>query len=751
MRCFLNRFLPSAATYTPRTYIAANRTNPIKFLWLCALFSSIVMPGIAQATDDLLVADFEQATYGNWKVTGNAFGNAPAKGTLPGQMQVDGFQGQGLVNSFIDGDDSVGSLTSPEFTIERPYIAFLIGGGKNPEKLALQLLVENKIVRSATGPNDTPGGTEKLEPQSWDVREFIGKNATLRIIDEAKGSWGHINVDHIVQTEVKPKGYLTNIEREVIASARFLHFPIKNGAAKRSVTLLVDGQVLVRNDIELADQEPDWWAPMDISSWSGKKLTVRVDKLHEDSKALQQIDVQPTLKDAQALYREDARGQFHFSPKRGWNNDPNGCVYYNGEYHLFFQHNPYGWGWGNMHWGHAVSKDLVHWEELGDKLLPDSMGPMFSGSAVVDWNNTSGFGTESKPPLVLIYTAAGNPTVQGIAYSTDGRNFTKYSENPVLPQITPGNRDPKVFWHQATKNWVMVLYVEWKSKHTVHFFTSSNLKEWELASISNGDAPGGGFLFECPDFFPLKIDDQSDRTKWVLLGANSEYAVGDFDGKKFTPDATRMRGHRGKGFYAAQSFSDEPKGRRVLIGWWQTETKGSPFNQSMTLPLELGLRQTDDGPRMTFQPVQELQALRAKTHRISIGEIAPGDKNPLDEIESDLLEIQVEFDVSQANEIVLNVRDVMVEYNCAKQELSVAGQRVAAPAVGGKQRLRIYCDRTGVEVFASEGLCYVPMPYNTRIENKKSFFEVRGGTAMIESLVVHELQSAWEQPAATQR
>ena len=201
------------------------------------------------------------------------------------------------------------------------------------------------------------------------------------------------------------------------------------------------------------------------------------------------MEISDKFKDADVLYREPLRGQFHFSPQRGWNNDPNGCVYYNGEYHLFFQHNPYGWSWGSMHWGHAVSRDLVHWEELGDKLLPDDMGPMFSGSAVVDWNNTSGFGRDGKPPLVLIYTAAGNPTVQGIAYSTDGRNFTKYSGNPVLQQITGGNRDPKVIWHEPTKNWVMVLYVTLEGgKHTVHFFTSANFAEWTLASITEGVA-----------------------------------------------------------------------------------------------------------------------------------------------------------------------------------------------------------------------------------------------------------------------
>jgi sucrose-6-phosphate hydrolase SacC (GH32 family) len=193
--------------------------------------------------------------------------------------------------------------------------------------------------------------------------------------------------------------------------------------------------------------------------------------LREDSTALARIEQSDAIKNIEDLYREPKRGLFHFSPKRGWNNDPNGCVYYNGEYHLFFQHNPYGWSWGNMHWGHAVSKDLVHWEEIGDVLLPDEMGPMFSGSAVVDSKNTSGFGKDGQAPLVLIYTAAGNPTVQGIAYSTDGRNFTKYSGNPVLGQVTGGNRDPKVIWDEANQRWVMVLYVAMRP--ALDFFTSA--------------------------------------------------------------------------------------------------------------------------------------------------------------------------------------------------------------------------------------------------------------------------------------
>jgi len=721
------------------------KSRSMKFLSLLLAASAVL--AASTMAEDLLIADFEGDTYAPWQVTGDAFGTAPARGTLPGQMNVEGFNGKGLVNSFHKGDDRTGTLTSPEFRIERQYLSFLIGGGMSEEKLALQLLVDGKAVRRATGPNDRPGGTEALAQGSWEVSEFSGKTATLRIIDEAKGGWGHINVDHIMQTDVKPKGpppLISNAERSLSASARYLHLPIKNGAPKRLVTLLVDGKAVVRNDIELADGTPDWWAPMEVREWKGKSLALRVDKLPEDSTALGSISQSDSLKDAENLYREPLRGQFHFSPRRGWNNDPNGMVFYNGEYHLFFQHNPYGWGWGNMHWGHAVSKDMVHWEELGDKLLPDAMGPMFSGSAVVDWNNTSGFGRDGKPPLVLIYTAAGIPTVQGIAYSTDGRTFTKYDGNPVLKQITGGNRDPKVMWHGPTKQWVMVLYIGLEGKHTVHFFTSPNLRDWTLASITEGTA-GTAFLFECPDFFELPVDGDASKKKWVLLGASSEYAVGTFDGTRFKAEQTKLPGHRGRGFYAPQTFSGIPEkdGRRIQVGWFQTETKGMPFNQSMTVPLELKLVSIGDGPRMTFTPVKELEALRAKTNSFEAMSLNPGDKNPLDAISAELTELRAEIEPGEASEIVFNIRDAMIIYEPKKQELSVNGQRAPAPLRDGKLRLTIYCDRTGLEVFASDGLCYLPMPFNTKPDNKRLFLETRGGAARVTSLQVHELRSAW--------
>ena len=245
------------------------------------------------------------------------------------------------------------------------------------------------------------------------------------------------------------------------------------------------------------------------------------------------------------------------------------------------------------------------------------------------------------------------------------------------------------------------------------------------------------------DFFELPVDGDASRKKWVLLGASSEYRIGLFDGKRFIPESPKVPGHRGKGFYAAQSFSDVPDGRRMFIGWWQTQTKGMAFNQSMTVPLELRLTQTGEGPRLTFTPAKELEVLRTRTHRFDPLPLGPGDKNPLDEIRAELIELRIEFEPGEAKEVVFNIRDVMVEYDAGKQELAVAGHRAPAPLRDGKQRLAIYCDRTGVEVFACDGLCYVPMPFNTRQENQRLFLEARGGKARVNALEVHELRSAW--------
>ena len=743
----------------------AESKMPMAKLFFTLHFSFLICGGALNlhAAEDLLLADFEGPNYGDWKVTGEAFGPGPARGTLPGQMHVDGFKGKGLVNSFFKGDGTTGTLTSPEFKIERKFISFLIGGGKDSAKTCMNLLIAGRAVRNATGPNGQPGGSETLAPESWDVSEFAGQSATIQILDQATGSWGHINVDHIVQTDRKPPQLLTDAKRELQITRRYLNLPIKNGAPKRKVTTLVDGRIEVKNDIELANATPDWWAFMDVSAWRGKTVTLQVDRLPEDSTALSAIEQSDSIKGAEDLYREPLRGQFHFSSRRGWNNDPNGLVYFNQEYHQFYQHNPYGWPWGNMHWGHAVSRDLVHWQELGDVLAPDDFGPMFSGSAVVDWNNTSGLGAEGQPPLVLIYTAAGNPTVQCIASSTDGRHFTKWSGNPVLKQITRDNRDPKVFWHAPTKQWVMTLYVELNKVHTIHFLSSPNLKDWTYLSRTEG-------FFECPDFFELPVDDsRSSRRKeakntnssaasesqsvltsaatrkWVLTAASSEYLVGSFDGKTFTPETPKLPGHRGRGFYAAQTFSDLPAndGRRIQIGWLQTETRGMPFNQSLSVPLELKLTATADGPRLTWTPVTELSALRAKSHHLGAVTLQPEGANPLAGVQAELVELRAEFAPGDATEVIFNVRGATIIYDAKKQELAVNNHRAPAPLRDARQRLILYADRASLEVFAADGLTYLPYPINLDPNNRSLAVSAKGGTAKFQSLEVHELKSSW--------
>ncbi len=319
----------------------------------------------------------------------------------------------------------------------------------------------------------------------------------------------------------------------------------------------------------------------------------------------------------------------------------------------------------------------------------------------------------------------------------------------MLAQVTGGNRDPKVMWHAPTQKWVMALYVELNGDHTIHFFTSSNLREWTLASVTAAGTKGkGGYLFECPDFFELAVDRDAKQEKWVLLAANTEYATGSFDGIRFRPEQSRLPGHCGRGFYAPQTFSDIPNrdGRRIQIGWFQAPTAGMPFNQSMTVPLELNLISAADGPRMTWAPIKELESLRAKSHRFGPMMLTPESANPLADLKAELVEIQAEFEPGDASEVALTVRGAVIAYDGKKRELAVNDLRAPAPLRDGKQRVTIYCDRIGLEIFASHGLTYVPIPYVPNADDLALAVRVKGGTARISELHVHELKSAWPAP-----
>jgi sucrose-6-phosphate hydrolase SacC (GH32 family) len=309
----------------------------------------------------------------------------------------------------------------------------------------------------------------------------------------------------------------------------------------------------------------------------------------------------------------------------------------------------------------------------------------------------------------------------------------------VVRQISPGNRDPKVTWYAPTQRWIMTLYVEWNKTNTIHFLSSPDLKQWSLMSQTAG-------FFECPDFFELPVDGDRANRKWVLTAGNSDYQIGSFDGTNFTAQTPKLQGQRGRGFYAAQTYSDiaPSDGRRIQIGWFQTPTPGMPFNQSMTLPMELKLTGTPEGPRLTWTPVQELVRLRGAAKELKAVALNPGDPNPFGDVKLELVELRAEFEPTEAREVSFNVRGATITYDATKQELAVNDLRAPAPLRQGRQRLVIYCDRMGLEVFASDGLTYIPMPFIPQADDLSIAVRAGGGTAKFTSLRLYELKSAWK-------
>ena len=659
-------------------------------------------------------------------------------------MEVTGFEGKGLVSSYYEGDDSTGTLTSPMFEIKRKYINFLIGGGKHPGQACINLLVDGKVARTATGPNNRPGGSEELSWSGWDVSKLIVRKAQIQIVDNRTGGWGHINVDHIIQSNNKVE-VITEKVCELLLRKKYLNFPVKNGAKKRLIHLIVDGKVTREFDIELAPNEPDFWVFLEIGAFKGKKATLRIDKYDPArTKGFDSVYQADTYIGEENVYREKLRPQLHFTSRRGWNNDSNGMVYYDGEYHLFYQHNPFGWNWGNMTWGHAVSTDMIHWTELGDAIHPDRLGTIFSGSAVVDVNNTAGFQTGDEKVIVCIYTSAGGtnpmskdqPFTQSIAYSNDrGRTFTVYEGNPILGHINGGNRDPKVIWHTPTAQWVMALYLD---DRDMAFFTSKDLKSWEFQSKIK-------CFHECPELFALPVDGDRNNGKWILYGGSGEYLIGNFDGTHFVSEEGPIPFHHGNCFYASQTFSDIPKtdGRRIQIAWGRVKMTDMPFNQMMLFPVTLTLRTTEEGPRMFAQPVREIEKLQKNIRQWKNKTLKPGD-NLLSGLSGELIHIRAELRVDEARETGFVIRDIPVVYNVQKQELSCQGKTASLKPVDGGIRLELLADRTSIEIFGNDGRVYMPIGVILADNSKSLEIFTKGGNTEIKSLEICELNSAWK-------
>lgn len=545
--------------------------------------------------------------------------------------------------------------------------------------------------------------------------------------------------------------FISNLNGQTVESQilqvnhRYLKIPIKNGAPKRNIELWLDNEKVRWFDVELADSIYDWVAYLDLEKWKGQSLKLSVINSNKQSGRLAVFE-QTDLQDNNTIYGEKGRGQLHFSAKRGWLNDPNGLVFFQGKYHLFFQHNPYGTNWGNMHWGHAVSTDLIHWQELGEALYPDESGVMFSGGGVVDTKNSSGLGVDTvTAPMVLFYTAAEKSWKQGLAYSLDGKEFRKLP-NHILDKISIGNRDPKVIWHEPSKQWVLTLYVEEANEqHSMHLFTSKDMKTWTFASKVDGGKGNDRYLFECPEFFELAVDNNQKHKKWVLTGANSQYAIGSFDGKNFIPEAERLFSQYGRDYYAAQTFSNEPRGRRIEIGWWRTHTNqgAAAFNQSMSIPMELKLKTTAKGIRLFREPVVELQKLRQDKYPVNRSILRPEAANPLQDFNSDVAELNLLIIPANAKNIQINLRGLVINYNVATEEMVVDNVRAIIPLKDKKISLRLFVDRTGVEIFAQDGEIYMPINYNFDRNNLQYAIRVLNGQAILEQADLYTLKSIW--------
>lgn len=438
----------------------------------------------------------------------------------------------------------------------------------------------------------------------------------------------------------------------------------------------------------------------------------------------------------------DYRGAYHFSPNEKWMNDPNGMVFFKGEYHLFYQHHPFGTTWGPMHWGHAVTKDLFTWEELPVAMAPDEHGMIFSGSAVVDWNNTSGFFDE-EPGLVAIFThhleVPNDQPIQrqSIAYSKDnGRTWNKYEGNPVLEHESYVDfRDPKVFWHEQSKEWVMII----ACGQTVCLYRSPNLKDWTLGSEFGAGIGSHDGVWECPDLFPLAVDGDHGHEKWVMLvsigadpafkeGSRTQYFIGDFDGSTFVPDeasrTVRWVDH-GRDNYAGVSWSDIPAedGRRLFMGWmsnWmyanQTPTEG--YRGAMTIARELTLETIDGTVTLVQRPAREMEQARKPILTLDNVSVQEAKKH-LSTLQLVSYEVDAQWESEQSVRFTLrssSSHQTLVGVDADQREVYVDRSRSGivdfhehflgrhtANVQGGGQHLRIYVDSSSVEVFASDG------------------------------------------------
>ena len=524
---------------------------------------------------------------------------------------------------------------------------------------------------------------------------------------------------------------------------KLLLLPVQEKEENAAIAVLdARNELVKRLNVRLAVDKVDYFVPLELKNYQLLDITFHGDR--RQTGAIKDFVCWKEMKFADSFdtqNREHFRPLYHHTPEYGWMNDPNGMFYKDGVWHLYYQYNPYGSQWENMTWGHSTSTDLVHWKAQPLAIEADWLGAIFSGSAIVDKDNTAGFGRNA---VVAMYTSAGAAQTQSIAYSADGgMTFTKYAGNPVITYNAPDFRDPKVFWHEPTKRWIVVLAVGQEAQ----FYSTKDLKTWKYESSFGREYGNHDGVWECPDLIPITYHPtpNTSETKWVLLlninpggpfgGSATQYFVGQFDGHKFTcednPSETKWMDY-GKDHYATVTFHNAPEGRIVALPWmsnWQyaNQVPTRQFRSANGLPRDLGLKTIGGETYLTSVPSKEITAQRGAKL-----------KKPVEACE-------IVVDVKGAMTLELsNAKGELVTmaYDPQKQEFSMDRTKsgdvsfseafpctTVAPTYGQLKQLRLFIDRCSIEAFDAEGrmamtnLVFPSEPYNN--------IKVKGGKATI--------------------
>mgnify|MGYP002671761767 FL=1 len=515
---------------------------------------------------------------------------------------------------------------------------------------------------------------------------------------------------------------------------KYLLLPVQEGAEMSNVKVIANNQQLKTFNIRLANTHVDYYVPLDLDEFKNKEgllLDFHVNGQYRYDGGISTFSCWKEMKFSNYYdmkNREKFRPLYHHTPVYGWMNDPNGMFYKDGVWHLYFQRNPYGSQWENMTWGHSTSTDLVNWKFEGDAILPDALGTIFSGSAVVDKNNTAGFGEGA---VVALYTSAGENQTQSMAYSTDnGKTFTKYEGNPIITSNVPDFRDPHMFWNEDIKKWNMIL----AAGQQMDIYTSDNLKDWTYESSFGGSYGNHGGVWECPDLMKMKVRG-TDKEKWVLIcninpggpfgGSATQYFIGDFDGHKFTcdskPEVTKWMDY-GKDHYATVTFDNAPDGRHVAIAWmsnWQyaNQVPTMQFRSANTIARDLGLFEYKGEVYCSVSPSREYLKARSKKPTRTLSEACEVIVNLRGDATITLSNEKGERVVMRYDAAAETFE--MDRMNSGKTDFSNEFAAITkAPTHGKMTQVRIFIDKCSVEAFDADGkmamtnLVFPSKPYN---------------------------------------